>query len=316
MALTTPIAFFIFNRPDTTEQVFETIRKAKPETLLVVADGPRLERPEEEERCAAARAVLERVDWDCKVLTNYSETNLGCRRRVSSGLDWVFEQVEEAIILEDDCLPVPSFFRFCEEMLSRYRDEEQVMMISGNNFQRGQKTTQHSYYFSRYNHIWGWATWRRAWQLFQSDMVEWPDLKKSEWLRKKIFETEPQGQKYWNQIFDRVHKGDIDSWGYIWQYSIWKEGGLCVLPEMNLVTNIGFDERATHTRDKSNPSANLPVEEIYFPLFHPLRIERAADADRRTQRTLFKRKSMLDHAKKAMKDFLQHFARIASRYYL
>lgn len=151
--LTTPVAFLVFNRPDTTIRVFEEIRRARPPKLLVVADGARADRPGEAEKCAQVRAIVEQVDWECGVLKNYADDNMGCKRRISSGLDWVFANVEEAIILEDDCLPHPSFFRFCEELLRRYRDDERVMMISGDNFQFGKKRTDYSYYFSKYPHI-------------------------------------------------------------------------------------------------------------------------------------------------------------------
>src|SRR5512139_3287315 len=171
--LKTPVAFIIFNRPDTAERVFAEIAKARPPKLLVVADGPRANRSGEAEKCAATRAIIDRVDWDCEVLTNFSDTNLGCKNRVSSGIDWVFEQVPEAIILEDDCLPHPTFFRFCEELLERYRDDERIGMISGDNFQLGQKRTDASYYFSRYNHIWGWASWRRAWRHYDREASAW-----------------------------------------------------------------------------------------------------------------------------------------------
>jgi hypothetical protein len=163
--LTTPVAFLIFNRPDTTAKVFEAIRQAKPPKLLVVADGPRPDRPDDIEKCKAARGVVEQVDWDCEVLRNYSDVNLGCKKRVSSGLDWVFNTVEEEIILEDDCLPHPTFFRFCEELLDYYRHDERIMVISGDNFQFGRNCTEYSYYFSRYNHCWGWSTWRRSKEL-------------------------------------------------------------------------------------------------------------------------------------------------------
>ena len=174
--LTTPVAFLIFNRPDTTARVFEAIRQAKPPKLLVVADGPRPDRPDDVEKCKAARAIIDRVDWACEVLTNYSDLNLGCGKRPATGITWVFEQVEEAIIFEDDCLPHPSFFRFCEELLNYYRHDERIMVISGNNFQFGRNRTDDSYYFSRYNHIWGWASWRRAWEYFDYDLKLWPKI--------------------------------------------------------------------------------------------------------------------------------------------
>ncbi len=130
--LTTPVAFIIFNRPDTTSKVFEAIKQAKPKKLLVIADGPRINKPGEAEKCKQTRAITEQIDWDCEVLRNYSENNLGCRNRVSSGIDWVFENVDEAIIIEDDCLPNPSFFRFCQELLGKYRNNDEIFLISGN----------------------------------------------------------------------------------------------------------------------------------------------------------------------------------------
>nr|MBA3765731.1 glycosyltransferase family 2 protein [Acidobacteriota bacterium] len=172
-----PVALIIFNRADTTARVLAEIAKARPSKLLVIADGPRADHPDDAEKCLAARAAIDRVNWDCEVLTNYSEVNLGCGARPSSGLDWVFENVAEAIILEDDCLPHPTFFPFCAELLERHRDDERVMMISGDNFQFGRKRTQYSYYFSRYTHTWGWATWRRAWRYFDREIKLWPALR-------------------------------------------------------------------------------------------------------------------------------------------
>src|SRR5579871_4386735 len=164
--LTTPVALIVFNRPDTTRQVFQEIRRVRPPVLLVVADGPRRDHPEDEQLCRETRAVAEEVDWPCQVLTEYSDVNLGCRHRPASGLDWVFSQVEEAIILEDDCVPHPSFFRFCSELLSRYRDDARIGTIAGTNVQGGRKRGGASYYFSKYPTIWGWASWRRAWALY------------------------------------------------------------------------------------------------------------------------------------------------------
>ena len=195
--LQTPVVLLIFNRPDTTERVFETIRQAKPPKLLVVADGPRADKPGEAEKCAAVRAILDRVDWDCQVIQNYADTNLGCRERVSSGLNWVFETVEEAIILEDDCLPHPTFFRFCEELLERYRHDDRIMTISGNNLQFGRPHTEDGYYFSRYTHIWGWASWRRAWRFYDLEMKAWPELRNTNWLAEKM--KSERSANYWRQ---------------------------------------------------------------------------------------------------------------------
>lgn len=274
-----PVVFLVFNRPDVTERVFERIREAKPEQLFVVADGARIDRPGESEKVAATRAITERVDWPCEVHRNYSEINLGCGRRVSSGITWAFEQVEEAIILEDDCLPHPSFFHYCAELLQRYRDDERVMTISGDNFQRGIRRGDASYYFSKYMHCWGWATWRRAWQHFAPGIDFWPDVRESGCLSAVCFDDKER--EYWTGIFERVYTGEIDTWDYPWLLCIWMQSGLNALPNVNLVTNIGFGADATHTRGELS-DAVLPVADI-GPLTHPRFLCRNADADALTR---------------------------------
>lgn len=275
--LKTPVVFLIFNRPDTTEKVFEAIREAKPSQLLVVADGPREDRPGEEEKCAATRAIIDRVDWDCEVLKNYSEINLGCRKRVSSGLDWVFKTVESAIILEDDCLPHPSFFRFCDELLEKYRDDERVMVVAGNNFQVDEPRTEYSYYFSRYNHCWGWASWRRAWQYYDDEMKLWPEVRDGGWLEDMLSET--GAVKFWTEILQSCYEKKKNSWAYIWTFTCWVQNGLTILPQVNLISNIGFGGEATHTTHKKSKFANMPIEAVNFPLNHPPFMIRDAKAD-------------------------------------
>ena len=292
--LKTPVAFFVFNRPDTTERVFEEIRKAKPPVLLVVADGPRSDRPDEAKRCEAVRAIIERVDWECEVLKNYSDVNLGCKQRVSSGLDWVFQNVEQAIILEDDCLPHPTFFRFCEELLEKYRDDERIMAISGDNFQFGRKRTEYSYYFSRYNHCWGWASWSRAWRHYDITMSLWPQIREGDWLKDML--CNPEAVKYWKKIFEITYKGRINSWAYRWTFACWIQGGLSILPNVNLASNIGFGEEATHTMSKSR-LANMPVEVMTFPLQHPPYMIRDTLADEFTQKNHFGPPNLIARAK-------------------
>jgi hypothetical protein len=283
--LTTPVAFLIFNRPDTTARVFEAIRQAKPPKLLVVADGPRPDRPDDVEKCKAARAIIEGVDWDCEVLTNYSDVNLGVDERVSSGLNWVFEVVEKAIIFEDDCLPHPTFFRFCEELLNYYRHDERIMVISGNNFQFGRSRTNYSYYFSRYNHIWGWASWRRAWKYFDYDLKLWPKIKNENWLTSIL--EDKTAVKYWTKNFQRTYEGEPTVWDYRWTFACWIQNGLTILPNVNLVSNIGFGEGATHTSSSKSKVANLPVEEMIFPLKHPPFLLRHVEADDFTHNNIF-----------------------------
>jgi hypothetical protein len=277
VTLSTPVAFLIFNRPDLTEIVFEAIAQAKPKKLFVIADGPRF--PEEAEKCDKAKAVINRVDWDCEVLTDFSEENLGCGRREASGFDWVFSQVEEAIFLEDDTLPTPSFFSFCQVLLERYRDDERIMHISGNNLQLGQSRTEYSYYFSKYPFAWGWASWRRAWKNYDYYMKSWPEFKEAK-MMEWIFE-DPYEKRYWTNIFEQMYEDPqvIDTWDYQWYYTLYSQHGLVIVPDSNLVSNLGFDRPdATHPLPNS-PLAELPTSDICKVIHPPFIVEnREADA--------------------------------------
>jgi hypothetical protein len=281
--LNTPVAFIIFNRPDTTEQVFAQIARAKPPKLLVVADGPVRGNAMQAERCAQARAIIGKVDWPCEVMVDFSEANLGCRRRVSSGLNWVFEQVSEAIILEDDCVPDPTFFRYCEELLIRYRDDRRVAMICGDNFQFGRRIGGSSYYFSKYAHIWGWASWRRAWRYYDVNAGLWPEFQASGDFDRT---TLPCERDAWRAAFDGVHKGKIDTWDYQWTLACWCQSMLVIVPQVNLVSNIGFGPHATHTHGIS-AYANLRSEAMQWPLLEPNIMAASADADSFTAKNMF-----------------------------
>jgi hypothetical protein len=284
--LTTAVAFIIFNRPDTAARVFAEIAKVKPPKLLVVGDGPRSNRAGEADKVAVTRAILARVDWDCEVLTNFSEVNLGCKKRVSSGIDWIFEQVEEAIILEDDCLPDPSFFRYCQEMLERYRDDKRVGTISGDNFQFGRSYGSDSYYFSKYVHVWGWASWRDRWQdSYDVAMGNWPRVRDGGRLADMVGDA--REAVYWKKIFERVHQGQIDTWDYQWVFANWLSGRASVLPSVNLISNIGFDQNATHTTGESE-LANMAVKPMQFPLVHPVGFFRNMRADHFSEEKCFR----------------------------
>jgi len=276
----TPIAFLIFNRPDTTAMVFTEIRRARPSKLLVVADGPRANCKGEERLVAATRAIIDQVDWPCEVFKNYADTNLGCKKRISSGIDWIFDTVEEAIILEDDCLPDPSFFPFCEKLLEKYRYDERIGQIGGVNFQFGNNATGYSYYFSRYSHIWGWASWRRAWQGYDVEMKRWKGIRAEKQLN-SIFE-EKEIVEYWTDIFNRVYHNKIDTWDYQWSFHLMINRKLTILPHVNLISNIGFNSNATHTIGKSKFD-NMRRERIEFPLIHPSEVYRNVYADRFTE---------------------------------
>ena len=277
MSLNTPVVFIIFKRPDLTQIVFNAIREAQPKKLFVIADGPRS--PEEKFKCEQAREIIKQVDWDCQVQTNYSDINLGCRERVSSGITWVFEQVEEAIILEDDCLPHSSFFRYCQELLDYYREDKRIWCISGDNFQEGQWRGDGSYYLSNYNHCWGWATWRRAWKNYDHDLANWQAFRNGNYL-KSILDGELE-VKYWHNIFEKLYTmGEPNSWAYPWTFTCWQNSGLTVLPNVNLVSNIGFRSDGTHLTSESK-FAHLPVKDIQ-EIHHPSFVVRDKVADQYT----------------------------------
>lgn len=303
--LQTPVLFLVFNRPKATQAVLNEIRAAKPQRLYVAADGPRLDKQEELPKVEQVREVIQNgVDWSCEVVSLIREQNLGCRQAVSSAIDWFFEHEEEGIILEDDCLPDLTFFRYCEELLGKYRSDSRIMMVSGNSFQTGSKRTDYSYYFSRYTHIWGWATWRRAWRLYDESMQIWPELQEGAWL-KDMFRGDEYAVAYWEKIFNAVKEGKIDTWDYQWMLTNWSQNGLSIIPNRNLVSNIGFGTEATHTRTKGAQLANLPTEPMVFPLKHPPFVIRDSIADEFTEKQVFKHSSLV-------LSFRQSLARLTS----
>jgi hypothetical protein len=277
--LQTPVVLVLFKRPDTTARVFQAIRQARPSQLFLIADGARADRPGEAEQCAATRAVVERVDWDCQVLRNYSDVNLGCGKRLPTGLDWVFSQVEEAIVLEDDCLPHPTFFRYCQELLEYYRHDRRVMTIAGDNSPHGfpVRRPNDSYYFSKYTRTWGWATWRRAWQLRDGEMRQWGMVQQGQWLMDML--QDKAAVRTWERILQETENG-MDVWDYQWSLTSWLNSGLTIIPQVNLISNLGFGAEASNTFNGDDLRANLPVEALSFPLAHPpfVLADRQADA--------------------------------------
>lgn len=265
--LKTPVVLIVFNRPSLTRAVFERIAQARPERLLVIADGPRADRTGEQQLCAEVRTLVRQVDWPCQVQENFAAENMGCRRRVISGLHWAFEQVEEAIILEDDILPDPSFFPYCAEMLARFREDARIAMITGFNIGADRQRTQYSYYFSELTHIWGWATWRRAWKHYDEDLSSWPELRRSRRLR-DVLGTR-SAERYWRPILDGMHRGTgPNTWDYQWMYTNFVHGSLAIAPQVNLVQNLGFGGDATHSTDPEG-APRVSVRSLGFPLRHP-----------------------------------------------
>lgn len=272
------VLFLVFNRPDATRTAFASIRRARPPRLYVAADGPRADRVGEDQRCAEARAIATAVDWPCQVQTLFRGGNLGCKRAVAGGIDWFFANEEEGIILEDDVEAEPTFFTYCDELLERYRSTPEVMMISANHFHGSDYRPPTSYSFSRYTHIWGWASWRRAWRRYDALMSGWPAAKASG-VMMRIGDGDRDFVRYWTTMFDLTHTGRIDTWDYQWLFATMLHGGLSVTPSRNLARNIGFSPDATHTTDVSDPGANLPLEALGFPLLHPVNVVRDTVGD-------------------------------------
>lgn len=255
-----PVLFLIFNRPDTTERVFNEIREAKPSRLYVAADGPRLNRQDEILLCTEALSFLSKIDWECKVETLIRTNNLGCKNAVSSAIDWFFEHEEEGIILEDDCLPAKSFFYYCDTLLEKYRDDTRIRHIAGANLHNGKKWGEASTYFTNQTHVWGWATWKRVWKDYDKDLKIYKEEEVAEKLG-HVF-TDRFVIEEWTRIFKELKAGKIDTWDFQLAFLNFFNHGLSVNPNVNLITNIGFRPDATHTLAAESPYANLPLEEI------------------------------------------------------
>jgi len=276
--LETPVLLIAFRRPDTTRKVLEAIRQVAPTRLFVACDGPRKDKLGEKEACLETRRVIEQeIDWPCNILKLYRDENLGCRNGVSSAITWFFEHVEEGIILEDDCVAHPTFFSYCQTLLDWYRSDTRVWCISGDNFQDGQWRGDGSYYFSRYPHCWGWATWKRAWQHYDAELSTWPLAKSLNILSSVI--PDPLELEAWISRFDHLlNYGQLDTWDYIWTYSCWVNNGLTALPNVNLVQNIGFDIDATHTTQQEAVHRSIPAKQL-SEIKHPSFVIRDEQAD-------------------------------------
>lgn len=262
--LDTPVVIILFNRPEKTRRVFEQIAKVEPGELFVIADGPRAQHPDDEEKCHMAREVIDEVDWDCQVHWDFADENLGVEERVQTGLDWVFENVDEAIILEDDCLPDPSFFPFCQELLGEYREDERIWDVTGTNPLLEWNAERYDYHYSIHGVAWGWATWKRSWERYDPDMERWadPDIR----ARVRDYLADAQQYRWARRLYERTFRGEETTWDYQWGFAKSINNALSIVPSRNLVSNIGFDEGATHTTATDSPLADLPRQSIEFPI--------------------------------------------------
>lgn len=265
---TPPILFLIFNRPALTKQVFDAIRTSRPAKLYIAADGPRQTVESDVENCMRTRSVISKVDWECEVKTLFREENLGCGKGVSSAITWFFEHESEGIILEDDCLPSADFFPFCAELLERYRDDKRVMAIGGTNLVPGHlRSDEYSYSFSNHNNIWGWASWRRAWRLYDYEMSQYKKVKKLDYLKNNF--SSQYEYDYFQWVFERTFLFPSITWDYQWEFIRRINSGLTIQPQRNLISNLGFGKGATHTTNPADKSSKLILEQLDFPLVHP-----------------------------------------------
>ena len=276
--LKTPLLFLVFNRPDVTRVVFDKIKQVRPKQLFIAADGARPHKSGEQEKTEKVREiVLQGIDWDCEVKTLFRDENLGCARAVGGAITWFFEQVEQGIILEDDCVPDSSFFNFCEELLDKYAHDDQVMHISGLNLHPKTHHTNESYYFSQHPSIWGWATWKKAWNKYDFEMTQLDHLIATPEFS-SVFPNDDLKQHLVNQL-SGTKSGQIDSWGYRWLYTFWQNQGIGITPKVNLVQNIGFGEDATHTTQPGIERLGIASKSL-SNLVHPTNkaVNRQADA--------------------------------------
>lgn len=284
-----PVAILAFNRPAPTARLMSAISEVRPSRLFVIADGPRENVPGDEDRCRETRDIIESfIRWPAEVTRNFADVNLNCRRRPETGLDWLFAQVDRAIILEDDCIPHPAFFPYCEQLLERYANSPRVGAVAGTSPIPGTGSAvpapaEENYVLSRYPLSWGWATWSRAWRLNDPALSAWPRLKASSWLPDMLGSR--LAVAYWKALFDAGYNG-FDAWDYGWTFSCWCHDLLTVHPAANLVSNIGFDASATHTRQPSKFTA-MPTRPVGTPLVGPSTIERNVAYDEQLEKLIF-----------------------------
>lgn len=282
---TPPILFLVFNRADLASRVFQRIRQARPRKLFIAADGPRSDHENDQALCAATRLAVSEIDWLCDVQRLYQDSNLGCKVAVSSAITWFFANVEEGIILEDDCLPDPSFFPYCAELLERYRGQPDVAMIGGSQLlsRKHGPSCETSYYFTKYPHIWGWASWRRTWQNYDPRLTAWDgnSIRLDRIANSRV-------RRRFARKFDAVKAGLNDTWDYQLVHQCLVSGALSIIPNINLVENIGFDERATHTLDPAPPGLVLEAGEMAFPMVHPNELVVDERADIQTERRVYR----------------------------
>lgn len=303
-----PVVFIIFKRPEKTRRVLAEIRRVEPKTIIVIADGPK--NADDAPLVQKTRQVVEEgIDWDCDIIKDYADENLGCKIRISSGLTRAFETFDRLIILEDDCLPTTSFFRFCDELLECFADDTRIMQITGFNAMETWDPGPYSYFYSHYGRSWGWASWSQAWDLFDVELDSWSKAESKRALRDRVVDLRKYLQL--KRVYDKTYRGEIDSWGYGWSYARFVHSGLSVVPAKNLVTNIGFGTEATHTTTTTHKFAGFQRYELDFPLRHnPFVVEDREFVDRTASKYSWKNfipdpaRAILRNTKRRLRRFI------------
>jgi hypothetical protein len=281
-----PILIIIFNRPDFVKKLIDILREVQPKKIYVVADGPREDNEFDKDKCKNAREQINNIDWECDVKKKYSDNNLGCGFNPSLGISWAFEDSDELIILEDDCMPSIDFFKYCDELLLRYKNKDEIMMISGNNHTLGKFDFNYSYDYSHHTQTYGWATWSRAWKKYDFNISKWPQVRGLNWLEDKT--GSKNAAKYWYKIFEMSYKKElISAWDYQWTFCCWFNEGINIIPKENLVSNVGFSESGTHEVDPGHPIANVPIRSLAFPLIHNPKFQNNLKLNKVIQRIIY-----------------------------
>ena len=313
-SLETAVLLIVFNRPTETEQVFDAIRQAKPKKLYIAIDAPRINNDQDVKLTNAVKKIVYNIDWECEVKTLEQDTNLGCRYGPVTAIDWFFDNETHGIILEDDCVPALSFFSFCQTLLKHYASNQQVMSITGTNVSSASKEPP-DYFYSNYALMWGWTTWADRWEKYDRNLTTWPEYRRSNLLR-NVNAGNVYFKKTWETILDRTSNDEFDAWDYQWIYTCWLHRGLTIVPNKNLITNIGFNDQATHTKKSNEYVERLPRHEVAQALTPPFEIRANLEIDQSINNVFF-RINLLSYIKAKIYEIkLLWFCLVALKKYL
>lgn len=285
----TPILFVVFNRYSTAIQVFNKIREIKPKKLYIAADGRRKTHKDDKQKCEKVRSIAKLVDWDCELKTLFREENIGCGKGVYSAVNWLFENEDRGIILEDDVLPIYDFFVYCDDLLERYKDNDKIKAISGNDYGICPQNQVGSYWYSSIFHVWGWATWRRAWKDYEFDLKKYSRKQLRDFYRP--YSVSFESKMYWYYRAMQMYYHTVDAWDYQAEFWIWRTKGLCIQPVKPLITNIGMEKGTDKTHEFKDPNSMKFASQNILPLKYNDKVVQDKEADLRFHKQ-FNRKAI------------------------